>query len=69
MDSARGSGWSVLSTVVSLLNKNDPSFDPRNLGFQKLGEQLRAQPYVEVEEPPIGDGSTNVHLHVRLCEA
>ncbi len=66
---ARDSGWSALATVGSLLNKNDPSFDPRNFGFQKLGELVRAQRYVEVKETLIGDGSTNVHLHVRLCEA
>ncbi|MDT3680356.1 MAG: NYN domain-containing protein [Burkholderiaceae bacterium] len=66
---ARDSGWSALAVVGSLLNKKDPSFDPRNFGFQKLGELVRAQRYVEVKETPIGDGSTNVHLHVRLCEA
>lgn len=63
---AKDSGWSALSTVGSLLNKNDPSFDPRNFGFQKLGELVRAQRYVEVKETPSGDGSTNVHLYVRL---
>ncbi|MCD6680154.1 MAG: NYN domain-containing protein [Burkholderiaceae bacterium] len=66
---ARDSGWSALGVVGSLLSKKDPSFDPRNFGFQKLGELVRAQRYVEVKETPIGDGSTNVHLYVRLRAA
>ena len=63
---ARESGWGTLAAVGSLMNKNNPSFDPRNYGFQKLGELVRKQPYLEVKETPTGDGSTNVHLYVRL---
>jgi hypothetical protein len=66
---ARDSGWAALSAVGSLVVKNSPSFDPRNYGFQKLGELVRRQPYLEVKEVPIGDGSTNVHLYVRLGDA
>lgn len=66
---ARESGWAPLSTVGSLVIKNSPSFDPRNYGCQKLGELVRKQPYLEVKEVPVGDGSTNVHLYVRLVEA
>lgn len=65
---ARDSGWAALSAVGSLVMKNSPSFDPRNYGFQKLGELVRKQPYLEVKEVPVGDRSTNVHLHVRLRE-
>jgi len=65
---ARDSGWAALSSVGSLVNKNSPSFDPRNYGCQKLGELVRKLPYLEVKEVPAGDGSTNVHLHVRLRE-
>ena len=49
--------------------KNSPSFDPRNYGCQKLGELVRKQPYLEVKEIPVGDGSTNVYLYVRLKTA
>lgn len=66
---ARDSGWAALSAVGSLVNKNSPSFDPRNYGYQKLGELVRNQRYLEVKEVPVGDGSTNVHLYVRLREA
>lgn len=65
---ARESGWAALSGVGSQVVKNSPSFDPRNYGYQKLGELVRKQPFLEVKEVPIGDGSTNVHLFVRLKE-
>ncbi|OQX07599.1 MAG: Maebl [Desulfobulbaceae bacterium A2] len=63
---ARDNGWSALAGVGSMLLKNSPSFDPRNYGCQKLGELVRKQPYTEVKEVPVGDGSTNIHLFVRL---
>lgn len=66
---ARDSGWAALSAVGSLVMKNSPSFDPRNYGCQKLGELVRKQPFLEVKEVPVGDGSTNVHLYVRLRDA
>ena len=65
---ARDSGWAALSAVGSHINKTSPSFDPRNYGFQKLGELVRNQRLLEVKEVPVGDGSTNVHLYVRLRE-
>lgn len=61
----REDGWAALSAVGSLVMKASPSFDPRNYGFQKLGELVRAQPYLEVKSVPVGDGSPNVHLFVR----
>lgn len=64
--SAREDGWSPLSGVGSMILKNNPSFDPRNYGCQKLGELVRKQGYLEVKEVPASDGSTNVHLFVRL---
>ena len=63
---AEEDGWACLSAVGSMIVKNSPSFDPRNYGCQKLGELVRNQPYLEVKEVSIGDGSANVHLYVRL---
>jgi NYN domain/OST-HTH/LOTUS domain len=63
---ARDSGWAALSAVGSIIMKNNPSFDPRNYGFQKLGELVRKQPFLEVRELPAGDSSANVHLYVRF---
>lgn len=64
----REDGWAALSAVGSLVMKASPAFDPRNYGFQKLGELVRAQPYLEVKSVPVGDGSPNVHLFVRRRE-
>lgn len=66
---AREDRWAPLSTVGSLMAKADSSFDPRNYGFQKLGELVRAQPYLEVRSAPVGDGSPIIHLYVRLKKA
>jgi hypothetical protein len=51
---ARDDGWAALSAVGSMLVKNSPSFDPRNYNFQKLGELVRKQKYLEVKEVPRG---------------
>lgn len=65
----REDGWAALSAVGSLVIKASPAFDPRNYGFQKLGELVRAQPYLEVKSAPLGDSSPHVHLFVRRREA
>ena len=64
--SVRENGWAPLSAVGSILQKTHPSFDPRNYGFSKLGELVRKQPFLEVNEIATGDGSSNVHLYVRV---
>lgn len=64
--SVRENGWAPLSVVGSILLKTLPSFDSRNYGFSKLGELVRKQPFLEVKEVPAGDGSNNVHIHVRV---
>lgn len=65
---AREDGWAALSAVGSLVMKASPSFDPRNYGYQKLGELVRAQSYLAIKSVPAGDGSPNVHLFVRIEE-
>ena len=67
--SARDNGWAPLAAVGSLVLKNSPAFDPRNYGCQKLGELVRKQPYLEVREVAVGDGSANVHLYARIQES
>ncbi len=62
----RDDGWASLGPIGSHMTKNQPSFDPRNYGFSKLGELMRKQSYLEVKEVPMSEGSTNVHLHIRL---
>ena len=63
---AKDNGWAALGGVGSMIVKNSPSFDPRNYGCQKLGELVRKQAYLDVKEVPVSDGSTNVHLYVKL---
>lgn len=63
---ARDNGWAVLAAVGSMLLKNSPSFDPRNYGYQKLGELVRKQPYIEIREVPSGEGSTTMNLYARI---
>lgn len=62
---ARDDGWAPLGPVGSQMNKNNPSFDPRNYGFSQLSKLMRRQDYLEVKEVSMGEGSTGVHLHIR----
>lgn len=63
---AKDDGWATLSSVGSMISKNNPSFDSRNYGCAQLGKLMRKQNYLEVKELPSGDGSTNSVLCVRL---
>jgi uncharacterized LabA/DUF88 family protein len=63
--SLREDGWALLSAIGHWVTKKDPSFDPRNYGYPKLGELVRAQPYLEVKDVPVSDGSSVHHVHVR----
>jgi uncharacterized LabA/DUF88 family protein len=65
---AQEDGWAPLSTVGGLVLKKDPSFDPRNFGFKKLGELVKAQRYLVVKSIPAGKGSENVRIFVRAKE-
>ncbi len=58
-------GWAILSAVGLLLNKNDPSFDPRNFGFKKLGELVRAQSFLKVDERQTPDGNTQIFVRLK----
>ncbi|MDY7094538.1 MAG: NYN domain-containing protein [Acidobacteriota bacterium] len=66
---AQEDGWAGLSGVGSWINQNDPSFDSRNFGYKKLGELVRDQAYLEVDERRGGGGGSAVHLFVRPREA
>ena len=65
---AREDRWAPLSAVGSLLVQADPSFDPRNFGFAKLGELVRAKSYLESKESSAHPDSPNTHIFVRLRE-
>ncbi|MGX9221497.1 NYN domain-containing protein [Massilia varians] len=58
-------GWALLSTVGSLITKTNPAFDARNYGFGKLGELVRAQPYLELKTSSVSEAA-GATLHVRF---
>lgn len=66
---AQEDGWSNLGAVGSLLNKNDPSFDSRNYGYRKLGDLVREQSCLDIEERRAGDNGQALQIYVRLKEA
>ena len=62
---SRDDGWASLSSVGSYINKNTPSFDSRNYGYDKLGKLVRALGYLEVSERAVGDNSVHTHIYIR----
>ncbi|RNM16584.1 NYN domain-containing protein [Nocardioides pocheonensis] len=56
--------WATLSALGNHLNRTDPSFDPRNYGFGKLSDLVKAQPFIETKTE-VGSGGRG-HLSVRL---
>jgi uncharacterized LabA/DUF88 family protein len=60
-------GWSNLGEVGSYLIKSHAAFDPRDYGHSKLGELVRAEPYVDIRDEPGPSGLSQ--LWVRLKPA
>jgi uncharacterized LabA/DUF88 family protein len=58
-------GWATLAGVGGYINKNHPSFDPRNYGFTKLSKLIKSQSYIEIKLEQFNDGSSNSHIYVR----
>ena len=63
---SKDDGWARLSNVGSYINKNNPSFDSRNYGYDKLGKLIRNLNYIEIDERKFNDDSTNVHIYIRI---
>lgn len=59
-------GWAGLSAVASYINKNNPSFDPRSYGYDKYGKLIKSLNYIDIDARKFEDGSTNVHLYIRV---
>jgi len=55
-DLAEESGWAYLGGVGHKINNRMADFDPRNYGFNKLGDMFRAIPQFEIEERPQPNG-------------
>jgi len=56
--SSDDSGWAHLAPVGSHIAKQSPDFDPRNYGYPKLGELIKATKLFELEERPVGQGQS-----------
>lgn len=63
---SKDDGWAPLAGVGSYINKNNPSFDPRNYGYEKLGRLVKSQSYIELREEKVSPGSSNVHLFIKV---
>jgi Fe-S-cluster formation regulator IscX/YfhJ len=48
--SADESGWAYLGNVGQNIANQAPEFDPRNYGFKKLGEIIKAVQIFDIEE-------------------
>lgn len=58
-------GWAYLGEVGSLLLKKQPSFDPRNFGFEKLTPMIKSIGLYEIEARPTGHSSSK-HIYIRI---
>lgn len=65
---SKDDGWAQLSNVGSYINKNHPSFDSRNYGYDKLGKLIRNLNYITVDEREFNDDSNNVHIYIKIRE-
>ena len=63
---SKDDGWARLSNVGSYINKNNPSFDSRNYGYDKLGKLIRNLNYIIIDERKFNDDSDNVHIYIRI---
>jgi len=63
---SKDDGWARLSNVGSYINKNNPSFDSRNYGYEKLGKLIYDLNYILVDEREFNDDSSNVHIYIKL---
>ena len=50
------SDWAHLGQVGSYISKQSPEFDPRNYGYQKLSDLVKAIKLFEIEERSTGQG-------------
>jgi len=66
---SKDDGWTLLSILGGYISKNNPSFDPRNYGYSKLGKLIKSLSYVEIEERPFKDDLLNLNIYVRAKTA
>ncbi len=57
-------GWAFLGDVGNLISKKQPDFDPRNYGYQKLTDLIKASGRFEIDERPSDRGNVKL-VYVR----
>jgi uncharacterized LabA/DUF88 family protein len=66
---SKDDGWSNLGEVGSYLIKSHAAFDPRDYGHTKLGELVRAEPYVDVKDVPGPTGLSQLWVRLKPTTA
>jgi hypothetical protein len=64
-DLADESGWAFLGEVGTLILKKQPNFDPRNYGFKKLVQLMKAIDSIETDERQ-SDNARSRRVYVRV---
>lgn len=64
-DSGDENGWANLGAVGSEINKYSPDFDPRNYGYKKLSDSIKATGMFEFDERDHKNSQTKT-VYVRL---
>ena len=55
-------GWANLGPIGSYIAKKTPEFDPRNYGYVKLGQLVRATDLFTFHEVDIGNGNRRIQI-------
>ncbi len=63
-DSADDNGWASLGSVGQKIANTAPDFDPRNYGYKKLGELVRALNLFEIDERAM-ENSPALNIFIR----
>jgi uncharacterized LabA/DUF88 family protein len=63
-DAADDTGWASLGIVGQKVANSNPDFDPRNYGYKKLDELIRALQLFEVDERPM-ENSPAHNIYIR----
>jgi len=66
---SKDDGWSNLGEVGAYLSKSHAAFDSRDYGHSKLGELVRAEPYVEVKDVPGPTGLSQLRVRLKPTAA
>jgi len=58
--------WAALAKVGAYINKNYPSFDSRNYGYNKLGKLIKSLNYIDFHEVSAETDNDVVHIYIKI---